>query len=260
MIIEHPTKDSPNTRFALLNNYPDPFVSEKTKLEDEDYIKNTMDYFSNMAYTQYWRRKEGIEKNYRLLKGKITKSDFDGSSSEQEKDFFDVLSDEENNGLPGYVKHYSLLNQPINALIGELTKRPDVRRVRAMDDDSRSEELEYKTELVNQLILQKAREKLILKLKQSGQDISQLVENEEQFEQMTFDSVKEQLVSYTSNAEKWGNRVLKALKAFFNMKEKSEDGCRDLLISASEFYHLYEDTSKLGFNICVENPKNVWWK
>ena len=52
MIIEHPTKDSPNTRFALLNNYPDPFVSEKTKLEDEDYIKNTMDYFSNMAYTQ----------------------------------------------------------------------------------------------------------------------------------------------------------------------------------------------------------------
>jgi hypothetical protein len=43
------------------------------------------------------------------------------------------------------------------------------------------------------------------------------------------------------------------------MKEKSEDAFRDLLISAREFYHIYEDNSKLGFNIEVANPKNTWF-
>ena len=32
-----------------------------------------------------------------------------------------------------------------------------------------------------------------------------------------------------------------------------------MLISAREFYHIYEDNSKLGFNIEVANPKNTWF-
>lgn len=48
-------------------------------------------------------------------------------------------------------------------------------------------------------------------------------------------------------------------KAEFNLKEKGEDAFRDLLISAREFYHIYEDNSKLGFNIEVANPKNTWF-
>ena len=44
-----------------------------------------------------------------------------------------------------------------------------------------------------------------------------------------------------------------------NIKEKGEDSFRDLLISAREFFHIYEDNSKLGFNIEVANPKNTWF-
>jgi hypothetical protein len=43
------------------------------------------------------------------------------------------------------------------------------------------------------------------------------------------------------------------------MKEKSEDAFRDMLISGREFYHIYEDNSKLGFNVEVANPKNTWF-
>ena len=32
-----------------------------------------------------------------------------------------------------------------------------------------------------------------------------------------------------------------------------------MLISAREFYHIYEDNSKTGFNIEVSNPKNTWF-
>jgi hypothetical protein len=49
------------------------------------------------------------------------------------------------------------------------------------------------------------------------------------------------------------------MKAEFNIKEKSEDTFRDMLISAREFYHIYEDNSKTGFNIEVANPKNTWF-
>jgi len=42
------------------------------------------------------------------------------------------------------------------------------------------------------------------------------------------------------------------------MKERSEDSFRDLLITANEFHHIYEDNSKLGFAHEVLNPRNVW--
>jgi hypothetical protein len=81
----------------------------------------------------------------------------------------------------------------------------------------------------------------------------------EELEQMTMDQMKDQLDSYTSQAEKWANHVLTCMKADFNIKEKSEDTFRDMLISAREFYHIYEDNSKTGFNIEVANPKNTWF-
>lgn len=241
--------------FSYLNNYPDPFVSEKKKLEDTSYIKNTMDYFANMAYTQYRNNRETFVKNYDLLKGMIDKGDFYQDVPEV-RDFLDTLSAE--SGLPAYVKHYSLINQPVNAMIGELTKRPDVHRVRAFDDDSRAEELEYKTSILQNYILQNARKVITNKLAISGQDVSKLTDD--QLQEMTFASVKDLITSYTSVAESWGNHMLTSLKALFNTKEKSEDAFRDQLIAAREFFHIYEDNTKLGFNTRVENPKNVWWK
>jgi len=83
--------------------------------------------------------------------------------------------------------------------------------------------------------------------------------DEEQLQQLTMEQVQDELDSYTSIAEKWANHVLTCQKAEFNLKEKSEDAFRDLCISAREFYHIYEDNSKLGFNIEVANPKNTWF-
>jgi hypothetical protein len=42
------------------------------------------------------------------------------------------------------------------------------------------------------------------------------------------------------------------------MKEKSEDALEILLISKRVLSHL-QDNSKLGFNVEVVNPKNVWY-
>jgi hypothetical protein len=156
--------------------------------------------------------------------------------------------------LPAYVKMYSIMTTPVNELVGEITKRPDTFRVKAFDDDSKAEELQFKTEILQQYVLGKAKQQILANAAMNGEELS-----EEEVQQMTMDDVKDVLDSYTSVAEKWANHVLTCQKAEFNLKEKSEDAFRDLLISGREFYHIYEDNSKLGFNIEVANPKNTWF-
>lgn len=248
MAIIRYTKDA-TIRYAYLNIFPDQFKTEKEK-QDESWIKNTMDYFANKAYAEYVKNRDTFVKNYDLMKGILRMEDF--YQEPEVKTFTEMLTKDVN--LPAYVKHYSIISSPINNLVGEITKRPDTYRVKAFDDDSQSEELQFKTEVLQQFVIQQAKQKIMEKVAMAGGEI-----DEEQLNQMTMDQVKDQLDSYTSVAEKWANHILTSQKAEFNLKEKSEDAFRDMLISAREFYHIYEDNSKLGFNIEVANPKNTWF-
>jgi hypothetical protein len=248
MAIIRYTKDA-TIRYAYLNIFPDQFKTEKEK-QDESWIKNTMDYFSNKAYAEYVKNRDTFVKNYDLVKGILRMEDF--YQDPQVKSFTEILQDDL--ALPSYVKHYSIITTPINELVGEISKRPDTYRVKAFDDDSKAEELQFKTDTLQNFIITQAKKQILEKAAIEGQEIE-----EEQLEQMTMEQVKDQLDSYTSVAEKWANHILTCTKAEFNIKEKSEDTFRDLLISAREFYHIYEDNSKTGFNIEVANPKNTWF-
>ena len=249
MAIIRYTKDE-NIRYAYLNIFPDQFKTEKQK-KDESWIKNTMDYFANKAYAEYVKNRDTFVKNYDLMKGILRKEDFLIEEPEV-KSFTDMLTKDID--LPSYVKHYSIITTPVNELVGEISKRPDTFRVKAFDDESQAEELQFKTDTLKAYVINQVKQQVMAKAAMSGQEVSM-----EDIEKITLEQVKDQLDSYTSVAEKWGNHVLTAQKADFNLKEKSEDAFRDLLISAREFYHIYEDNSKLGFNIEVANPKNTWF-
>ena len=248
MAIIRYTKDA-TIRYAYLNIFPDQFKTDKEK-QDESWIKNTMDYFSNKAYAEYVKNRDTFVKNYDLMKGILRMEDF--YQEPEVRSFTDVLSSDLE--LPAYVKMYSIITTPVNELVGEISKRPDTFRVKAFDDDSKAEELQFKTDTLQEYVIGQVKKQLAIKAMMAGEEI-----DPEQLEQLTMEQVKDQLDSYTSVAEKWGNHILTCQKAEFNMKEKSEDAFRDLLISAREFYHIYEDNSKLGFNIEVANPKNTWF-
>jgi hypothetical protein len=248
MAIIRYTKDA-TIRYAYLNIFPDQFKTDKEK-QDESWIKNTMDYFSNKAYAEYVKNRDTFVKNYDLMKGILRMEDF--YQEPEVRSFTDVLTADLE--LPAYVKMYSIVTTPVNELVGEISKRPDTFRVKAFDDDSQAEELQFKTETLQKYVISQAKQQIIEKASLEGIDIP-----DEDLEKMSIEQVKDQLDSYTSVAEKWGNHVLTCQKAEFNLKEKSEDAFRDLLISAREFYHIYEDNSKTGFNIEVANPKNTWF-
>jgi hypothetical protein len=253
MAIIRYTKDA-TIRYAYLNIFPDQFKTEKEK-KDESWIKNTMDYFANKAYAEYVKNRDTFVKNYDLVKGILRMEDF--YQEPEVKSFTDMLTRDLE--LPAYVKHYSIITTPINNLVGEITKRPDTYRVKAFDDDSKSEELEFKTGILQNYVTSQARNKIMEELAMEGYGEGGEEVPEEQIEQMTMQQIQDELDSYTSVAEKWANHVLTCQKMEFNLKEKSEDAFRDLLISGREFYHIYEDNSKLGFNIEVANPKNTWF-
>ncbi len=236
-------------KYAYLNIFPDQFKTEKQK-QDDSWVKNTMDYFANQAYAMYIKNRDTFVKNYDLMKGILRREDF--YQEPEVRSFTDQLVSDAD--LPAYVKMYSIVTTPVNELVGEISKRPDSFRVKAFDDDSQAEELQFKTDTLQNYVVSKVKNQVAAKAAIAGEEVSQ-----EDLEKLTFDQVKDQLDSYTSVAEKWANHVLTAQKADFNMKEKSEEAFRDLLISARQFYHIYEDNSKAGYNIEVTNPRNTWY-
>ena len=248
MAIIRYTKDA-TIRYAYLNIFPDQFKTEKEK-QDESWIKNTMDYFANKAYAEYVKNRDTFVKNYDLVKGILRMEDF--YQEPEVKSFTDMLTADLS--LPAYVKHYSILTTPINELVGEISKRPDAFRVKAFDDDSKSEELEFKTNILQEYVLSEAKQKIMQTAAMQGIEME-----DEEIDKRAMEDVQEDIDTYTSVAEKWANHVLTAQKAEFNTKEKSEDAFRDLSISARQFYHVYEDNSKTGYNIEVANPKNTWF-
>lgn len=234
---------------ALINKFPDQYVNIKTK-ETDGWKKQNMDYYYSIAINRYAHAKKTLARNYEITKGILKREDF--YEQPEVKDFTSlVLKTDE---LPAYVQHYSILTSPINVLIGEMTKRPDNTYVKAFDDDSKSEELQYKTEILQKYIFDRAKQQIYISLAQEGHDVDPA-----EIDAMTEEQVEEHLTAYTSLAERWGSRKLDYLKVRFGLREKSEEGFRDLLITAREFFHIYEDKSPEGFNVEVLNPVNTWF-
>ena len=240
------------------STFPDLFVS-KSKRKSREYIKTLNDYFTAEARRQFNENVRTFARNYNFLKGKLTPEDFYESSRHEEmNEMFTTLDyDYERDGLPSDVQHYSILNQPINTLVGELSNKPDNTFVKAFDEESQAEQLQYMTDVVEQFMYSQVRDRWIMKLTQEGADINQ-EEFMQNVEQMTAKEVQEKLSSYSSLAERWANRMLEALKMQFNLKEKSESTFADLLKSGRERYHIYEDNSPTGFNVEDVNPVNTF--
>lgn len=240
----------------FLAGMPDQFVSDKTKAQPK-FWKQNMDFFASLAQSEYNRKKKKA-RNYDLVNGILHPEDF---SEEQEvADFIEDLQDEftqmmeKQMDLPSYVKHYNIMNRPLNTMEGELSKRPDNSRVVALDQDSLSEKGKYFTELMQQIIFSKALEQVIDKLMKDGAPAEYIQKNIDDIKSTTLEKVKDDMASFSTNAEKWGNHILNALKVEFNLKEKSEEGFRDLCRIAEEHFHIYLDKSGTGFNIAPTNP------
>ena len=221
--------------------YPPQFVSEKDRNETW-YIKKIMDYFSSIGFAQL-ERKRNIVKNYKLRNGEFDFKDYMSSPELNQVD--KILGNMDENEY-SYLRHYPIINPPLNTLKGELIGRPRKERVKAVDEMSVSEILSHRTEVLFQAVIERLQGKY---------------EQDEQgnYPEEYYKNLQNNLVNYTTEAEQWGNKALKMFKSFFNYAEKNEDGFMDFLTAGEEFHHFFPDNSKIGFRYKVENPVNVWY-
>jgi hypothetical protein len=225
--------------------YPDQFVTEKQR-NSKAYLKKVMDYFSSIAFMQLDKKKL-IVKNYKLRNGEFDFKDYSDSAELRQID--EILHNYNETDFT-YLRHYPIINSPLNTLKGELIGRPRRERVKAIDDLSASEILEYRSNLLYQEIVKRLQNKFAPETTPEGQS-----EMPEEY----YKELSDKLTSYTTAAEQWGNKAIKAFKHYFNYSEKNEDGFMDFLTAGEEYHHFYPDNSKIGFKYKVENPINVWY-
>ena len=113
MIIEAYLNLQKNT--TDLYGYPDQFTTMKEK-STGDWIKKNLDYFAGVAYSKY-RQNEAFRKNYKLLNGEFDFADY--FVIPETKMILDYLKDVpgQEQDIPKHLKHYPILNPPINTLL-----------------------------------------------------------------------------------------------------------------------------------------------
>lgn len=234
--------------------YPNLFVDKKER-EEESYIVSLNNYFTSIALRQYEENLKTFAKNYVFLKGDLTQEDFYEDLEPDAKAFMSDIT--KNQGLPKYIQNYSIMNQPINTIKGELSRRPDTHFIRAFDEYSQSERFKSIQSTLMSFFVQKIQDEKLMEFQNQGLDI-----NDEQvfqeFERQTEEELSEKIDDVTLMVEKWANRMLENMKMQFNTKMLGEDGFDDLIKTGRIRYHIYEDGSDLGFNVENVNPKNVF--
>lgn len=247
---------------------PNHFVSSKDK-EDPDWIKTTMDYYGALAWNQFQNNRSNFKGNYEMLNGIINKEDYYGRQDGINQ-YLDMQDWMEKHSIQmeeeDWIKHYPIINPPLNTLIGELTQRPDKQRVKAIDEYSFNEFIRAKTEMLNQMYKMRVEQIIQQRAAAQGIDLNIEPQSEEEAQQLqqqrellTPKQIQKFEANFQSTAEKWGNLKLKQLRLAFNIQEKSEEAYEDLLVAGREWHHVRPNKSKLGLSYEVENPMHVWY-
>lgn len=138
----------------LENNKGAVFPSQNVTLKEKqskEWQEACMDAAEFKARQQYLK-KLSLYENYRIGNNEMIKEHYDPSNKDGEN--FDVLNQLiENTGVPDVVKNYSILQQPISTLEGEMDNFPDVFNVVGRGDIFESEKYREKTRLLKEWMM-----------------------------------------------------------------------------------------------------------
>lgn len=215
---------------------PIQFLPEKDK--DEEWRAWNLDWLEFQGMKQLRRNARRLSKNYKLAKGIIDRTDYIVEENNEMADLIDVLTKEDVSALE--LKFYPIIPNVVNVLTNEFSKRTSKIMFRAVDDTSYNEMLESKRQMIEDVLLNDARNKIMQQLSQMGVDVES-----EQGQQSTSEENLKTLPEiqnffnkdYRSMVEQWATHQMKADEERFRMQELEERGFRDMLITDREFWH-----------------------
>lgn len=215
---------------------PIQFLPEKDK--DDEWRAWNLDWLEFQGMKQLRRNARRLMKNYKLAKGIIDKTDYIVEEDNEMADLIDTLTKEDQSALE--LKFYPIIPNVINVLANEFSKRTSKIIFRAIDDISYNEMIEEKRAMIEQALMQKAQQKIMLSLMQQGL----APDSEEAAQAMSPESIKslpeiEEFFKkdYRSMMEEWATHQMRVDEERFKMQELEERGFRDSLITDREFWH-----------------------
>jgi hypothetical protein len=215
---------------------PIQFLSEKEK--DEEWRAWNLDWLEFQGMKQLRRNARRLLKNYKLAKGIIDRTDYIIEENNEMADLIDILTKEDASALE--LKFYPIIPNVINVLTNEFSKRVSKIVFRAVDDISYNEMIDQKREMIEEVLLEQTKNKMIAKMMEMGVDM----ESPEFKDALSPENLKTlpEIQSfftkdYRSMMEQWATHQMKVDEERFKMQELEERGFRDMLIADREFWH-----------------------
>jgi hypothetical protein len=215
---------------------PIQFLPEKDK--DEEWRAWNLDWLEFQGMKQLRRNARRLLKNYKLARGIIDRADYIIEENNEMADLIDVLTKEDASALE--LKFYPIIPNVVNVLTNEFAKRSSRIMFKAVDDQSFNEMLDQKRQMLEQTLLEEAKNKMVVNLMEMG-----LPADSEEFQKGTSPEQLKTLPEieqffrkdYRSMVEQWASHQMSVDEERFKMQELEERAFRDSLITDREFWH-----------------------
>ena len=243
--------------------------------KDELWKRANMDWMEQLLKGFLPEKRSRLIKNYNVAQGVIDVEDYIDTDLNVYKNIFDGVETAMEDSLladsdifADDLKFYPIVPSIINVLTGELLKKFDHIKVKAVDEYSTNEALEYKKQLMLQYLQQKAQAKIAQQLESHGisQDSPEFQEQMQQAVQQAMSIPEIQKFmnrNYKNNYEEWANRILEQSELKHRLKEKEIELFKHQLIADEAYSEIRIDDNDIEvinwnpYDTLVIKPKHV---
>ena len=244
-------------------------LADKLKKQDQygvsEWMKDCMDALEAIGRNQFFQN-VALKENYEIMEGRFILEHY-----LEREDYFDLASAvSQEFQLPHYLKHYDITSKAVHLLLGEFLKRPDNFRIIASDEDSTSEKVRVKTEMLQNYMQSSIQQEITRKLMSEGIDPNRNKFKDEQEQQQYQQMVQQKYQEFTppaiekymrydyrTSAEHWGQAVLNNDKHRFSLRELEKIEFTDMLVADRCYMHFMLTPD--GYGMEVWNPLNTFF-
>jgi len=255
-------KSGKKAEYNRMGSITQPLQFLPKKEKDAEWTAWNLDWLEWNGLKQIRKNARRLMKNYKLAKGTIDKTDYVVEADNEMRDIVDTLGQEDLTALE--LKFYPIIPNVVNVMVAEFAKRNTKITFRGVDEYSYNEQLEEKRNQVEQVLLQKAQQKMMAKLLEQGMDPEDPDVQQQMEQQMSPENMKTLPEiqtffdkDYRSMCEQWAIHQFKIDEDRFKMDELEERAFRDMLITDREFWHLKMNED--DYDIELWNPVTTFY-
>lgn len=243
--------------------------------KDELWKRANLDWMEQLLKGFLPEKRSRLIKNYNVAQGVIDVEDYIDTDINIYKNIFDGVETAMEDSLladsdiiADDLKFYPIVPSIINVLTGELLKKFDHIKVKAVDEYSTNEALEYKKQLMLQYLQQKAQAKIAQQLESQGisQDSPEFQEQMQQAveQAMSIPEIQKFMNrNYKNNYEEWANRILEQAEFKYKLKEIEIELFKHQLIADEAYSEIRIDDNDVEvinwnpYDTLVIKPKHI---